>query len=65
MQAPPAGMEGPAEVRPRAKVTFDLPFSASLVTPDTEEEDDDRDSFVSAPPIADRMLIRLVNFIYD
>ena len=66
VQAPSAsvaGPEQPAEVRHRAQVTFDLPPSASSVAPDVEEED--RDSVVSSPPVADRTLIRLVNFIYD
>ena len=65
VQAPLASMEGPAqpvEVRQRASVTFDLPSGASPVA--EEEEDDDRDSVVFAPLVADRTLLRLVNFIY-
>ena len=66
---PSASVAGPAqpeEVRGRARVAFDLPLRASPVAPDAEEEeDDDRNSVVSNPMVADHTLLRLVNFIYD
>ena len=58
-----AGPVPPAEVKRRARVSFDIPSSPSSVVPDAEEED--RDSVVSTPLVADRTFIRLVNFIYD
>ena len=64
-QAPPAGVAGPAqptEVRPGARFSFDLPPSNPSKVDLTLEEDGD--SVVSTPLVADWTLISIVTFIY-
>ena len=67
-QAPSADVAGPVQptgVRLRARVSFDLPSSPSPVDPAKEEGvEEDGDSVVFTPLVADRTLISIVTFIY-
>ena len=50
----------------RQRVTFDASAGPSAVHPESEEEeDDDRDSVVSAFIVFDKTFTRLISFVYD
>ena len=53
------------EVKLRARVSFDLPSSPSPVDPTSEEgEEENGDSVVSTPLVADWTLISIVTFFF-
>ena len=50
----------------RQRISFDASAGPSSVHPEGEkEEDDDRDSVVSANTVFDRTFVRLISFVYD
>ena len=64
VQNPPVVL--PTEVRARPHVCFGLPSDASpSALEQVEVEDDDTDSVTSNPPVVDKTLVRLANFIHE
>ena len=66
-QAPPFGSSGPVQSQGlphRVSLSFDASGGTSPVHVDGEEEEDDHDFVVSASPVMDKTLSRLISFVY-